>query len=101
MLQGGTGIALVLISAGLAWLAIEGRPVQGEHLAVPLGQLADLGVLFTAEGLVNAGLLILVSVPVTCVAIAAAWYIRRRSWPYAAMTLIALGVLAAAVALLP
>ena len=101
VLQGGTVVALVLTAAGLGWLAIEGQPVQGEHLAVPLHQLAELGVLFTAEGLVNAGLLVLVSVPVVCVAIAAVWYIRRRYWPYAAVTLIALGVLAAAVALLP
>ncbi len=101
VLRGGTGVALALIAIGLGWLAVEGQPVQGAHPAAPLGQLTHVARLFSAEGVLNAGLLILVSVPVACVTIAAVWYLRRRYWTHAAVTLIALAILAAAVVVLP
>ncbi|NLT41369.1 MAG: DUF1634 domain-containing protein [Anaerolineae bacterium] len=97
MLQVGTGVAITLITAGLAWLAATGEQGDPDHFAVPPAALTRLEGLVTADGLLNLGLLVLMAVPVICVAIGAVWYARKRAWLYSLMIIGALLILALAV----
>ncbi|NPV09440.1 MAG: DUF1634 domain-containing protein [Anaerolineae bacterium] len=94
ILQWGTAVALALTLVGVVLKASAGQPEWGAAMAMPLSELFGRGALLTIEGMLNLGLLALLTTPVLCVVLAAIWFVLRREWGYGAVSLAVLVVIA-------
>jgi len=92
--------ATVVLCGGVLYLARHGflRPEyhvfrsEPDHLRSISGIISDART-FSGRGLIQFGLLLLISTPIARVVVSLIGFLRRRDWMYVAITLVVLGLL--------
>jgi|WetSurMetagenome_2_1015567.scaffolds.fasta_scaffold00229_21 uncharacterized membrane protein len=103
VLRAGVIVAGALVAAGGAMLLVHGASTRPDFSAFAgepeslrhVAAIAREALSFHALGIIQLGLVVLITVPIVRVAVSLAAFAVRRDWLYAAITLLVLGLLVA------